>query len=563
MLNSCPCSALSLRRMILTAKRVSLLCSVSFVLLTACGAKPALHLFTNWYGVEAGTTLFRVNRQNVDPESREIIEQVKDYYKIEMVDGNFAPERISVPTGVRIRAEVATKSEPWLKPEKPWEEGGVALQRVIHDGGRYRVWYSASVRGRDKVIKSPINGRPKLGSDGETFSGLCYMESTDAVHWTKPSLGLVEFRGSKDNNIVTTDPRVGVAIFLDPSAPPSERYKTVTSVNKTVFDPNSKIRGPVLAGAVSPDGIHWNPLPEPLWDDIFNNDGSPEVHLDPLTKKYVLYMRANYPRRRSISRADTSDFRRWPYPVIILTPGPDDDPSVDFYNNSYFFYPGSDSTHLMLVSAYHRDTSQVDVRLASSMDGDGWNWLDPKPVIPLGGAGSWDGGMIYAFSDMVRLPDGRVAVGFIGNGTRHEEYWRTKFEKGYQNKREQLGAWAIWEDGRIAGIEAVKKGEFTTLPLKATGSPIEINARTGVSGSVQVDVLIDEPGRPLPRLVLQAREMTGDLLWKRLEFPKGSLAEVAGRNIRLRFHMYDAKVFGVRGDGLEWERTPRRSPAQL
>lgn len=145
----------------------------------------------------------------------------------------------------------------------------------------------------------------------------------------------------------------------------------------------------------------------------------------------------------------------------------------------------------MLVSSYHRDTSQVDLRLASSMDGDAWNWLSPRTVVGLGKPGEWDSGMLYALSDMVRLPDGRVAVGVIGNPSRHEEYWRTKFERGYKNPRKQHNAWVWWEDGLIAGVEAQKVGEFTTLPLKASGQPIEINARTGASGSVRAGRGVD------------------------------------------------------------------------
>lgn len=215
-----------------------------FIAFSSAATEKVTHLFTDWYGVEAGTTLFRVNRANVDGESLQILDQIQDYYKIKTTDGDFPPERISVPSGVCIRAEIANKSEPWLVADKPWEVGGVALQRIIHDNGLYRVWYSASVNGRDKVVMSPINGRPKLGTDGEVFSGLCYMESRDAVNWVKPSLGLVEYHGSKDNNIVTTDERVGVAIFIDRAASPAERYKSVANVNMTAYDPNTKVRGP-------------------------------------------------------------------------------------------------------------------------------------------------------------------------------------------------------------------------------------------------------------------------------------------------------------------------------
>ena len=31
---------------------------------------------------------------------------------------------------------------------------------------------------------------------------MCYAESEDGIRWTKPSLGVVEFQGSTDNNII-------------------------------------------------------------------------------------------------------------------------------------------------------------------------------------------------------------------------------------------------------------------------------------------------------------------------------------------------------------------------
>ncbi|MSU69491.1 MAG: hypothetical protein EXS39_01685 [Opitutaceae bacterium] len=406
-------------------------------LVPAPAAELVTHLFTNWYGVEAGTTVFKVNRARVKPESRDLLEQIKDFYRIEFSEGESAPVRVSVPSGVKLRAEVAKKSGPWLVADKPWESGGMSQVKLMQEDGLYRVWYyCAAGETRDKVVVLP-NGRKKLGTEGEIVSGLCYMESRDAVHWVKPSLGLVEFRGSKENNIISTDSRIrggpgGLSIFIDHAAPPEERYKSTTNLAIYVIDPNTKLSGARIAGAVSPDGIHWKPLAEPL-SDVSNSDGGPDAHREEQTGKYVQYMRANYPRRRSISRAETRDFRHWPDPAIILTPGPDEDPSVDFYNNTYLHYPGAASAHLMLVSAYHRDTSRVDVRMASSMDGDAWNWLSPRTVVALGRLGDWDGGMLWVCGDMVHLPDGHIAVGISGNSSRHEEAWRTKFELEQQD----------------------------------------------------------------------------------------------------------------------------------
>ena len=35
--------------------------------------------------------------------------------------------------------------------------------------------------------------------DGESGS-VCYARSTDGIHWEKPNLGIVAYKGSKDND---------------------------------------------------------------------------------------------------------------------------------------------------------------------------------------------------------------------------------------------------------------------------------------------------------------------------------------------------------------------------
>ena len=78
-----------------------------------------------------------------------------------------------------------------------------------------------------------------------------YAESQDGMSWTKPSLGLFEFEGSKQNNILWMGEGAhNFAPFKDtnPDAPPSERYKALAG-------------GPLLA-LKSADGIHWERMQE-------------------------------------------------------------------------------------------------------------------------------------------------------------------------------------------------------------------------------------------------------------------------------------------------------------
>lgn len=113
------------------------------------------------------------------------------------------------PIGVELRVEPARKSDPILTADKPWEAGGLGWAQVLIDGGRYRLWYQT------------------MGIPGNAMAGiLCYAESDDGFHWRKPELGLVEFGGSRANNILMQHGREEESfIFPDPTAPPPERYR--------------------------------------------------------------------------------------------------------------------------------------------------------------------------------------------------------------------------------------------------------------------------------------------------------------------------------------------------
>jgi hypothetical protein len=81
-----------------------------------------------------------------------------------------------------------------IKPEKPWEKNGVSTMVVIQDDARYRAWYCADAGDFPKA-GAVVQGFPR-----QAYT--CYAESTDGINWAKPNLGIVEFRGSKENNIV-------------------------------------------------------------------------------------------------------------------------------------------------------------------------------------------------------------------------------------------------------------------------------------------------------------------------------------------------------------------------
>jgi hypothetical protein len=110
---------------------------------------------------------------------------------------------------------------------------------VIPVGDELRMWYLA---------------RGRLDSGGLR---VCYATSQDGVHWEKPVLGLVEYNGSTQNNIVDfLDGRCvlsALPIIDDPDDPdPNRRFKCV--FESGIYDNR-------IAVAYSADGLRWTESP--------------------------------------------------------------------------------------------------------------------------------------------------------------------------------------------------------------------------------------------------------------------------------------------------------------
>ena len=115
---------------------------------------------------------------------------------------------------------------------------------VIPFGDELRMWYMANSTRDDRE------------RDGQQLR-VCYATSKDGVNWEKPELGLVDFHGSKANNIVNL--RGGkcnfacIPIIHDPEDPdPNRRFKIALE---------SHVYGNHIAVAFSPDGLNWTESP--------------------------------------------------------------------------------------------------------------------------------------------------------------------------------------------------------------------------------------------------------------------------------------------------------------
>ena len=60
----------------------------------------------------------------------------------------------------------------------------------MKDGDKFRMWYEYY----------DVDG--EFGGNAGDDTSFCYAEPDDGINWTKPNLGLFQYHGSTDNNIL-------------------------------------------------------------------------------------------------------------------------------------------------------------------------------------------------------------------------------------------------------------------------------------------------------------------------------------------------------------------------
>ena len=148
----------------------------------------------------------------------------------------------------RIHGEPGAEKTPIVLANGPpgaHDEEAQYYGTTIRIGDEFRMWYMGRVHGESLAVNY-------VGESGR----LCYAVSRDGVHWEKPALGLVDYKGSKADNLVDfpqdADISAGPVIY-DPEDPdPSRRFK---------INYEAGCHGMRMCVAYSPDGLRWTPSP--------------------------------------------------------------------------------------------------------------------------------------------------------------------------------------------------------------------------------------------------------------------------------------------------------------
>ncbi|MEO6874630.1 MAG: hypothetical protein ABI222_07385 [Opitutaceae bacterium] len=439
-----------------------------------------------------------------------------------------------------------------LRFDEPWEKAANYVT-VLKDGNIYRMYYRGCAMTPD-------------GEFDPHSEVTCYAESHDGISWTKPKLGLQEFNGRRDNNIIL-GPNLrrvshNFAPFLDdrPGVPPTERYKAVGGV----FDDNS---GQIVARGqrgssgglfryVSADGIHWNPFSD---DPIFSGyalDSQNCLAWIPAEGAYAIYLRTwsegGTPEQpvfrgyRTISRAVSTDFRTWSKPVRMNFGS---SPPENLYTNGthgYFRNPN------LLVALAFRFSPERKVVSDADEARFGVHHTQAKGVsdavfMTSRGGNSYDRTFMESFIRPgldLRSWTARSnapALGVVPTGANEMSLYLVTH---YTMPDCQLRRFVLRTDG-FASIRApYAGGSALTKPFTFTGNKLVINYSTSSVGSLRVEIL-SEAGQPLPGFAAQdCQEIVGDELAHTVTWGnRAKVNQLTGRPVRLKFILKDADLY--------------------
>ena len=207
----------------------------------------------------------------------------------------------TIPFRYRLQIGLVEGVNPYKGHRVAMERGGPGTpdSRVVKYYGavcqvedELRLWY---------LGHGDIDGEP-------TPAQVCYAVSTDGVNWEKPELGLVEFNGSKRNNLLPFEaPGTpgSCSVLYDPEDPdPARRFKMVTEDNPYY-----------ITASYSHDGIHWKEGPN---NPILKHNAVEPTGLIRFNGCYLLNGQGgNVGTKRALVTFVSWDFDNWSDAVVL------------------------------------------------------------------------------------------------------------------------------------------------------------------------------------------------------------------------------------------------------
>ena len=406
------------------------------------------------------------------------------------------------------------------------------------------------------------------------------------MNFDVPDLGNGEFYGK--SNVVLKDPSAMGNVFLDPKAPPAEKWKFISDYNR---------RGIYLF--TSPDGFNFTRMRTAILP--FRSGSQSNTFYDEQQDKYISYHRCDFTStpeggtRRTFVMTETDvvnqpwpfihasleDYRalegkinmRSPVPWYMdngpLTPGgfaieyPTifqeidtlDPAETDIYVPKALKYPWAPDVYLAFPLLYFhyedsgdplrlihftpdrmKGSGPIETQLSVSRDAVNWKRIPRPAYTGIGMHAGRDIKQAYLAHGMIRRGD-EIWQYYFG-----ETRYHSSFEKsGYKREVYRLVQ-------RLDGFVSIdspygKEGYLYTKPFRFAGSKLVLNVDTDAAGYVQVGFL-DENGEAIPGYGLEeCIYINGDFIKTPVEWLQNA-EELAGIEIHDKedYIMYSTKA---------------------
>lgn len=485
---------------------------------------------------------------------------------------------------MRLTAHAPMAAERVLFPDAPADGRTIGYPSIFRDGKKIRLYYLCnSFAEGDAPQYEPVRTSFAEVDDGGDkpahsltrwpHTHIGYAESEDGINWTKPELGIYEFKGSRKNHITYMLPgdmldNFSAGIDTNPACPPDKKYKALCE---------RVIGGRAVLNAVaSPDGLHWTDLGTVVTKGTF--DSLNTWFWDAEAGLYRAYVRTwlhHHPWRdlgesgrgetthehpteaRSIATCVSADFINWSEPEDLCYGGA---PEYQLYTNNVRPYyraphilvgfpsryyertwlpvfdelPDAEDRRARSAKMMRSGTALSDSLFMSSRNGVDFRRWDFPAFLPPGPEknGNWRYGDGYLAYALLETPSAEP-------GAANE---LTMYAK--EKATEALRRYTLRLDGFVSLSAGYPECDAITHPLTFDGAYLSINYATSVAGRIRIE-LLDAHLNPIEGYSMgDCDDLVGDSVGRRVSW-RGlrDVSPLRGRVVSMRIRMREADLY--------------------
>lgn len=466
------------------------------------------------------------------------------------------------------------RREVLLTMDQPWEGRYTTMFSVIFAEGKWRMYYNTVLSSAEKFV--------------------CYAESTDGLHWERPALGMIDFRGSKENNIILDIEAVrqfdfngfdNLSVFYDenPDCPADEKYKMICWWMGHAS----------LIALFSADGIHFTK--SRFMTDEGEFDSQNRAFYSAAHKKYFAFFRGEHeaseeilpidfsytdkaasalydPEKfllrepgkgtyrlvRDIRVMESEDFVHWSKPEPITYSGA----HFQLYNNVVFPYPRA--PHLLIGFPLRYVERKEWTKNYDELCGKEGRLERMKKAIARMGLAITDGLFVCSrdgydfekYDEAILPPPAENPESFVyGDGTAvpvlievssdipgaDNEYMlilRESFRPG-KDGHNKLVKYTSRLDGFVSYHAGGNRCEVVTKEFIYRGKELFANVATSARGYARFTIQSEETS-------FSSVEIFGNAVHKRIRFENDqAIASLCGKAVKLRIELYDADLYSI------------------